>query len=207
MHATQRSDPSRVARGRHWRRAAGVAIAIGAVTLCASGCGGSSPKASATSGASAGPHDGVNAAFRFSSCMRDHGVTNFPDPNVVSKQGSQAVMLKITPAISESPRFKSAQHACQSILPAPTNANPAQVAQQQHAREQDLLAFARCLRAHGVAGFPDPTSQGQLTLQMVHAAGLDLHAPDVLPAARDCVGVTHGIITGADVERAINGGG
>jgi hypothetical protein len=42
---------------------------------------------------------------------------------------------------------------------------------------------------------------------MVNAAGIDLHAPDVLPAARDGVGVTHGIITGADVERAINGGG
>ena len=139
--------------------------------------------------------------------MRDHGVSDFPDPKVTSSPGHQAVMIRITPAISGSPQFKSAQHTCQSILPAPNNASAAQLAAQQHAREEALLAFARCLRAHGLSGFPDPNSQGQLTPQMVHAAGIDLHAPDVLPAAKACVGVTHGIITGADVERAINSGG
>jgi hypothetical protein len=67
-----------------------------------------------------------------------------------------------------------------------------------------LLAFARCLRSHGVPKFPDPDSRGQLPLETVQAAGVDLHAPAVLTAARACVGVTHGQITMAQVEQAIN---
>jgi hypothetical protein len=41
---------------------------------------------------------------------------------------------------------------------------------------------------------------------MVSAAGIDLQAPVVLPAAKACIGAANGAITGADVERAINGG-
>ncbi len=70
-----------------------------------------------------------------------------------------------------------------------------------------MLAFARCLRAHGLTNFPDPTSQGQLNPAMIQSAGVDLHAANVLPAARACVGVTNGTITMADVYRAINGTG
>lgn len=40
---------------------------------------------------------------------------------------------------------------------------------------------------------------------MIQQAGVDLHAPDVLPAARACIGVTHGAVTWANVERAVNG--
>ncbi len=53
-------------------------------------------------------------------------------------------------------------------------------------------------------GFPDPTAQGQLTLAMIHAAGVDLQAPSLLTAAKACVGVTHGAITLAQVEQAIH---
>jgi hypothetical protein len=138
--------------------------------------------------------------------MRDHGVTNFPDPKVSNPGPGQTAIAMVAPAtLSKSPRFKTAFTACRGIMPKPANSNPAQLAQVQQARKHDLLAFARCLRAHGLTNFPDPTSQGQLTLEMVHNAGVDLHAPDVLPAARACVGVTNGAITWADVERAING--
>jgi hypothetical protein len=204
MQAQQPSSRIIVAVNGLRRSATALALAasIVGVAWCAAGCGGSSPKTS-TNGTAAGPKNGVDAAYKFSACMRNHGLTNFPDPKVTSSPGHQSVMLRITPAISSSPQFKSAQHACQSLLPAPNNASPAQ----EHAREQALLAFAKCLRAHGLSGFPDPTSQGQLTLAMVHAAGIDLQAPDVLPAAKACVGLTHGIITYADVERAVSGGG
>ena len=42
------------------------------------------------------------------------------------------------------------------------------------------------MRAHGVSAFPDPTSQGQLTLEMVSGAGVDLQAPSVRSAALAC---------------------
>jgi hypothetical protein len=64
---------------------------------------------------------------------------------------------------------------------------------------------ARCLRDHGVTDFPDPNAQGQLSLQMISAAGVDLHAPSFFTAAKSCVGVTRGAIPLAAVERAING--
>lgn len=106
---------------------------------------------------------------------------------------------------AKAPQFAAASRACRGILPAPGAGNPVALAAVQQARKKDLLAFARCLRIHGVPNFPDPTAQGQLTLEMVHSAGVDLQAPSVLPAARACVGVTHGAITWADVERAVNG--
>lgn len=113
--------------------------------------------------------------------------------------------LAVPRSAAGSPQFKTAQKACRGIMPAPGNVSPIQLAQQQHAREQNVLAFARCLRSHGVPDFPDPTSKGHLTLQMVTAAGVDLQAPGVLTAAKACIGVSHGAITAADVERAVNG--
>jgi hypothetical protein len=53
--------------------------------------------------------------------------------------------------------------------------------------------------------FPDPT-QGELSPQMVTAAGIDLHQPAVLKAGLACRSVTHGLLTRAAVERAVNGG-
>ena len=176
-------------------------VAVASLALLAAGCGGSSPARST----SQSPHSIIAAAFKFSSCMRTHGVTNFPDPAVFSGNGQQSVRIAVPVTAAGSPRFATAQKACQGIMPAGQNASPTQLAQQQHAREVDLVAFARCLRGHGLADFPDPTSQGQLTRQMVTSAGVDLHAPSVLTAAKACIGVTHGAITAADVAAAVNG--
>lgn len=133
--------------------------------------------------------------------MRAHGVSHFPDPQVNTSPGQTSVRMVVPAATARSPQLKAAGQACGHLIPGPQNLTRAQ----QQARERDLLAFARCLRSHGISNFPDPTSQGQLTIEMVNAAGVDLHAPGVLTAARARVGVTHGAITGADVERAING--
>ncbi|MGO9883038.1 MAG: hypothetical protein ACLPV4_08490 [Solirubrobacteraceae bacterium] len=183
------------------RRSTSLGSAV-AIAVLAAGCGSSHQ----TSSNSAGPHDVANKAFEFSACMRNHGVANFPDPTVSSSRPGQTAIAMVVPAqFASSPQFKSASKACRSILPAAGNINPAQVAKLQQARKQDLLAFARCLRIHGLTNFPDPTSQGQLTIAMLQSAGVDLHAPDVLPAARACIGVTHGAVTWAAVERAVNG--
>jgi hypothetical protein len=149
--------------------------------------------------------------------MRSHGVPSYPDPHVVSSSpGKQAIGIRVVgKGLTGSPQFKAARKACKGIMPEAENSNPKQQAEQRRARARYLLAFAQCLRAHGLQDFPDPTAQGQLTLAMIHAAGVDLQAPSVLPAARACVGVTHGAITFAQVEQAIrhpsggeaNGGG
>jgi hypothetical protein len=180
-----------------------LAACVAGAALVAAGCGSSSHTPS-TGLSRKGPKFGVEAAYRYAACMRNHGVSNFPDPIVSSNGGGTSIRLVVAAGVGNSPAFKTAQHACQGILPMPS---ASQVAAQQRQHTQDLLAFARCLRAHGLTNFPDPNAQGQLTLEMIAAAGIDLHQPAILPAARACIGVTHGQITMADVDRAVNGSG
>jgi hypothetical protein len=174
------------------------AAAAAAAALIAAGCG-SSSKPPSTGGGSGAPQNFVQAAYKFARCMRAHGVSNFPDPHVSTSNGSTQIAIRVV-GPKGSPAFKTAQTACQGILPGPQSETPAQ----RHLHEQVLLAFARCLRSHGLTSFPDPNAQGQLTREMIAAAGIDLHQPAVLTAARSCVGVTHGVITMAMVEQAIN---
>jgi hypothetical protein len=176
------------------------ALTVASLALVASACGSSTHNPSGTTAL----RDPAQAAYQYSACMRNHGVNNFPDPKVSSSQpGSTTISIDVPGTlVKSSPQFSAARHACRGLLPSPQNSgSPAQL----HAREQEMLAFARCVRSHGLTNFPDPTSQGQLTVGMIYAAGVDLHAPDVLPGARACIGVTHGLITPNDVARAING--
>jgi hypothetical protein len=118
-----------------------------------------------------------------------------------------AVGFHVDPTITGSPDFKSAQKACAHILPGLSNGP---TPEQTRAREEAIMAFARCMRRHGFPRFPDPTAQGQLTPAMLSKAGVDLQQPAIKPAADACVSVTHGIISRADVNQAIarpNGSG
>jgi len=120
-----------------------------------------------------------------------------------SNGGTQVAIRVVGPA--NSPQFNAAQNACRGILPAPSKADLAAQAKHQQVHKQDLLAFADCLRNRGIAGFPDPDSQGQLTVQMVQAAGIDLTAPQVRTAALACVAAASGAITRAQVLQATSG--
>jgi hypothetical protein len=185
---------------RTLRRTLGLVLLV-CLAPVAAACGSSSPTASAAS-AVGPPKNGAATAYRFSACMRSHGVTNFPDPVVQSSDGRTTVSIRITPSLTQSPAFTSAQQACRGILPAPKNGG----AQESNGPgKQAMLAFVRCLRGRGYPRFPDPGGQGQLTLQMVDAAGIDIHAPGFLPTAESCTRVTGGQITIADVARAVNG--
>jgi hypothetical protein len=135
--------------------------------------------------------------------MRDHGVSDFPDPQVTTTPGGGGVAVRqaVPAGAGLSPKFKAAQNACRGILPPPGSGGPGH----QGPSKQVVLAFARCLRSHGISDFPDPNARGLLTLQMISAAGVDLKAPSFLSAATACVGVTHGAVTLAAVARAVNG--
>jgi hypothetical protein len=107
-----------------------------------------------------------NAALgaKFSACMRKHGVTNFPDPN-----GQGLIQFGSGMGIDpNSPAFKSARSACDKLLPNGGQPTPAQRAEAQ----QQLLAFSKCMRAHGIKDFPDPSNGG---LQLGGRAGSDLN--------------------------------
>ena len=70
--------------------------------------------------------------------------------------GQPVAYLTATIPVDPSPAFKSAQKACQGILPPPINASPTRLAQQRQTREQHLLAFAKCLRNYASPTSPTP---------------------------------------------------
>jgi len=192
------------------RRVIPVAAAIIGVAFLVDGCGGTSPTTT-TTGSAAGngpPKDFAASAYRYSACMRNHGVSNFPDPKVhvsSSGGGSTQVSVMIPAGVGNSPQFNSARTACQGILPAPSKSDLAQQAHDQLVHKQDLLLFARCIRNHGINGFPDPNSQGQMSLAQIQAAGIDLTAPNVKAAALACVPASNGAVTRAAVLQATSG--
>ena len=172
-------------------------IAAAAVLLLAAGCGGSSPTTATTTTAAT-----QNGALAYARCMRSHGVRNFPDPTSSGGGNKQAVVSALQ-EVSNS-RAQAAQAACIHVNGGSPGTGPS--AAHSPAHTAAMLAFARCMRSHGFASFPDPTAQGQLSPQMVTAAGIDLHQPAVLNAGLACTSVTHGLLTRAAVERAVNGG-
>ena len=174
-----------------------VRVALAAVLLAA--CGGSnSPSSSGSSGSSHGKFVAANPE-KYPDCMRAHGVGNFPDAQV----SGNTVKIRIDPSISESPAFASARRACAYLVPGASGPEAGLSPAQQQARTAGLLAFAECVRGHGFPGFPDPTSQGQLTIQMITKAGINLEQPAVRQAGDACVAASRGQITKADVARAI----
>jgi hypothetical protein len=182
--------------------AAVTCIAIPLAALAA-GCGSSGPTQTTNVGSSKSPEQ---AAFAYADCMREHGVPSFPDPQVVTTGGAGGGSVGIRQALpasaAASPKFKSATKACARILPAPSSNGPGG---QQGPSKQDLLAFARCIRNHGISGFPDPSAAGRLNLQTISAAGVDVHSRSFEVAADSCVSVTHGAITAAAVAALVNG--
>jgi hypothetical protein len=88
--------------------------------------------------------------LKFSQCMRSHGVPNFPDPGA-----GGGIELASGDGINPfSPAFKAAQSVCRKLLPGggPPQGKPSA------ALERQMLAISDCMRAHGVTGFPDPTT-------------------------------------------------
>lgn len=188
----------------HASRLLGLAAPLLAIAALA-GCGssGGSGRASGAAAGPAGARPFLAAAERYSACMRHHGVPNFPDPVFFHHGNEAGLKLTLTGIDKASPEFQAAQQHCAALLPdkgaGSLDATPA--------HRQAMLAFARCVRSRGFPRFPDPTSQGQLTPEMVTAAGIDLHQVALLQAGDACVGLTHGYLTRAAIARAVNDGG
>ena len=77
--------------------------------------------------------------------MRAHGVTNFPDPQPGG--GFNFSNLDVS-----SPAFQAANKACGDEA-------PGAIAPPKASEHQQALAVkaSKCMRAHGIAQFPDPT--------------------------------------------------
>jgi hypothetical protein len=127
--------------------ACGLAIVACGLTIAACGSSGKPNRPSEARLESAG--------LRFSDCMRSHGVPNFPDPTATG----QGISIRFTPGSGIdpfSPGFKAAQSTCHRLLPG--GGPGAQGPPSPQARSQ-MLAISTCMRAHGIADFPDPTTR------------------------------------------------
>ena len=130
-----------IIRGRSPRRPrlrwAGV---LATAALLAAGCG--SPAGGQATGSTA-----YQKALPFAQCMRSHGISNYPDPLSNGNFGD------ISDSIQHSPQYAGAKQTCTRLHPWNMVLSPHQQAQEM----AQLLKFARCMRAHGVPNFADPT--------------------------------------------------
>ncbi|HUA46046.1 MAG TPA: hypothetical protein VMA77_12500 [Solirubrobacteraceae bacterium] len=163
------------------------AAAIGLTCAVAVGaCGGSSDKPSTTASSNS-----QSQGLKFSECMRSHGITNFPDPG-----SSGGIQLSSSSGINPfSPAFKAAQAACGKLLPGGGpggNGHPSAQAKKQ------MLEISECMRAHGVTGFPDPTTTppssppgggialGHDGVFLIVPSTIDINSPAFKQAATTC---------------------
>jgi hypothetical protein len=187
MEASKEKAPSAQAgRGRaRLARPAVLALALAAalgLAVLASGCGGSpgakvaqagTTSGSSGSGSSGGSGKGDAAAY--SACMRGHGVPNFPDPDSSGR-------IRIPSTIDDrSPTVRAAYRACHSLAPSGGFTGQGDTLQQDQ-----LLAFAKCMRRHGVPAFPDPqVVNGHINIPIT-AGQIDPNSPIVTAAAAAC---------------------
>lgn len=109
--------------------------------------------------------------------MRANGVGSYPDPD----ESGQLVKESLQQLGVSRSRFQSAENACRHLLPNGGNAPSAAQTQRIAALS---LQFSRCVRAHGVPGFPDPDSTGRIPDPA--SVGIDQGSPKFEAANRAC---------------------
>jgi hypothetical protein len=129
-------------------------ISIGVVVagLSLAGCGGGGDKPAVQA-----PTAGTETkAVKYSECMRQNGVSSFPDPDANGR-----IQLHAGPGSDLNPQsdtFKQAQETCKQYAPAGAGAQGN--AQQQAA----MLKYVQCMRQNGVPNMPDPQPDGGMLL-------------------------------------------
>jgi hypothetical protein len=94
-------------------------------------------------------------ALKYSECMRSSGVPNFPDPNA----GGGFVFQTGSGIDPSSPTFQAAQATCSKLLPGGGPPAPGTETHPSARALAQMVKAARCMRAHGVPDFPDPTTK------------------------------------------------
>ncbi len=154
------------------------------------GCGSSSPSGTATNASAGQSSDTTSKTLEFASCMRSHGVSNFPDPtggHLALRIQQNSNSTTVNGVEVNSPAFRSAMQTCRSYMPNAGMPSPAQTAK----AKSQALAMSRCMRSHGVPNFPDPKMQpgpyGGLAFSVdFGGTGIDPNSPAFQAAQNDC---------------------
>jgi hypothetical protein len=151
-----------------WSRPGQAMLLVAALlaTVVVAACSGGSSNSATPGGGNLN-----SRALAYASCMRSHGITDFPDPNA---QGGFSAPNGMD---VNSPQYATANNDCKSLdssSPPPYNPNMAAA----------LLKYAICMRGHGMSWFPDPNAQGHLDISFPKGDGPS--DPQYVAASKAC---------------------
>jgi hypothetical protein len=153
-------------------------VALAIVALIGAGCSNGSAEETATA-----TPTGHDRGVTYAACMRDNGITEFPDPDPSEGLTIDGVVngSSLDPS---SPAWEAAIAACKDLQPPGFMGDEKPTPAQQGKR----LAFARCMRDHGVEDFPDPVPGEPLVNTNVIPSSAEPGGMDVLNAAMQTCG-------------------
>lgn len=158
-------------------------LAVAAVAMTTACGGGSNPGIATAPPASpmSTPFptaSGTPSPAAYAACMRAHGIADFPDPN---SQGNFEINAGPGSDLDpNNPAYQAANQACQSLLPGGGQAPP--ISSQKLSQE---VAWAQCMRSHGLPTFPDPDSAGAFDSSKFNEA-----SPGFQTASQACKSLT-----------------
>jgi hypothetical protein len=171
-----------------------VTAVVALVVAVASGCGssgGDSDVASLDDSAAAaeeqtttteGEEDPEEAALKWARCMRKHGV-DVPDPEVSGGRFRVRAGVRGRLRDANVEKFEQASKACGSPFGA---AGPPELSEEDRQQLQEsMLAFARCMREHGI-DMPDPSFSGGGGVMRIGPGGLDRDSEKFQEAQKAC---------------------
>jgi hypothetical protein len=130
-------------------------------TLLIAACSGSGAAAAASSTHSRTQQLTLQVYQRYSQCVRDHGVPDWPNP--IYLDNGNVDFPGSTPGLSHLPQ--AARDACDAVL----NDLPADARIGQPSARPDvplLVRFSQCMRTHGLPEWPDPDAAGTFHLPL-----------------------------------------
>jgi hypothetical protein len=131
--------------------------------------------------ATTAPKDPNEAALEFAKCMREHGV-DMPDPVVKDDgNGGGGVLIQVGgPNGDKTPPDKQTMDAankdCQHFLQESAGSFDPPSPEEQEKMKEKALAFAKCMRDHGI-DMPDPQFGDDGTFSVSVGAGPDGTGP------------------------------
>ena len=120
------------------------------------------------------PTDPGEAALQFAKCMREHGI-DMPDPTVHQGDGGAEVAIQVGGPGANQPDPKAMDAAnkdCQHFMAAAGKGFNKPSAEEQAKMQEQALAFAKCMREHGV-DMPDPQFSGDGSFSIGIVSGPD----------------------------------
>ncbi len=144
-----------------------VLATVALIGVISAGCGSSAPSETGAAGSSGGANTARQKGVKFADCMRDNGVSAFPDPDASGELTIDAV-ANGSSLDTSSAAFKQAISACKDLQP------PGFLGRKRsETKQESALRFAQCMRDNGIRDVPDPAPNAPLidTTRIPSAAG------------------------------------